>query len=157
MTVTLRPTTEQDEPFLRRLIVESAALDLGAQLWPEPLRSQILESQYTGRRSSYRAAHPEAESSLIQVDGASAGWVVVAAALDEIYLAELIVQPEFRGRGIATAVLRGILETAHAAGKPVRLEVLLTNPAAIRLYESVGFRPAGGDQLRQWMEYRPES
>ena len=151
MIVTLRPTTENDEPFLRRLIVESIGLELGSNQWPEPLRGNILEMQYTGRRNAWRSTHPEAQSSLILVDGTEAGWVVVATEADSIYLAEIIVHPELRGRGIAKAVLEGILDT----GRVVHLEVLLANTAAIRLYEGMGFRRVRGDEVRQWMEYQP--
>jgi ribosomal protein S18 acetylase RimI-like enzyme len=157
MNVTLRSAVPQDEDFLRELIVQSITMDLGAQAWPESLRNQILEMQYIGRRNAYRANHPDAVSSVILVDGTNAGWVVVDASSDPIHLSEMIVLPELRGRGIATAVLRDILQTASATGQCVQLDVSSTNIVAIRLYERLGFRLVGGDPMHQRMECPPIS
>jgi ribosomal protein S18 acetylase RimI-like enzyme len=156
MNVTLRGVGAQDEDFLRDLIVQSAALDLGAQAWPEPLRKQILEMQYIGRRNAYRANHPDSASTIILVDGANAGWIVFDASSNPNHLSEIIVLPELRGRGIATAVLRELVDTATANGQSVQLEVSSVNLGAIRLYERLGFRPIAGDQGQLKMEWQPD-
>jgi ribosomal protein S18 acetylase RimI-like enzyme len=153
MTITLRPGTSQDETFFRRLILETIGIELGASAWPEPMRSHLLSIQYEGRRRSYRAGYPETESSVIQVDGEDAGWVAVAALPNQVHLAEIMVLPELRGRGIGTAAIRGILATARDAGKPVRLNVNAMNLAAIRLYERLGFRRIDGDEVQHLMEW----
>lgn len=153
MTITLRPETSQDETFLRRLIFETLDSELGASAWPEPMRSHLLGIQYEGRRRSYKVGYPETESSIIQADGEDAGWIAVAALPNEIYLAEIMVLPELRGRGIGTAAIRGILAAAHDAGKPVRLKVNAMNHAAIRLYERLGFRRIDGDEVQHLMEW----
>lgn len=142
MCVTRRPETPLDETFVRRLIRETVAAELGAGAWPPPMRDHLLGIQIGARRQS--------AGEVIQVDGLDAGWVVVTSMPHEIRLVEIMIAPEFRGRGVATTVIRRILSAA--AGKPVRLHVNVTNEAAIRLYERLGFRRIGGDEVQHLME-----
>lgn len=62
---------------------------------------------------------------------------------DEFYLDTLAVLPEYRGRGIASMLLKGAVERASKAGKPAGLLVDKENERARRLYESIGFRQVG--------------
>lgn len=58
----------------------------------------------------------------------------------ELYLDSLAVFPEYRGRGVATALLRASIEKAKGLALPaVGLLVDKGNPNAERLYRSVGF------------------
>jgi ribosomal protein S18 acetylase RimI-like enzyme len=155
MTVTLRPESELDEPFLRRLIVETIAGGLGASQWPEPMRSHLLGIQYAARRQSHRANFPEAASYIVDADGTDAGWTVVTTLPREIQLVEIMVLGELRGRGIGTSVIRQVLANAAAVAKPVRLHVNVTNHAAIELYQRLGFRRIDGDEVQHVMECLP--
>jgi GNAT superfamily N-acetyltransferase len=153
MTITTRSEDPAaDEPFFRRLILESLTLELGAVQWPEAMREPLLEIQYKGRRRTARQMYPEGDSRIILVDGAPAGWVFTAELEDAIWLAEILVLPELRGRGVGSAVLRDVI--AAAADRPVRLNVSRFNSGAMRLYERMGFRRVGGDEAQHVMEYR---
>jgi ribosomal protein S18 acetylase RimI-like enzyme len=157
MTVMLRPESPQDEPFLRRLIHASIAGELGASQWPEPMRTHLLSVQYTARRQLHRANFPAAASYVVVADGADAGWTVVTTMPHEIQLVEIMILPELRGKGIGTAAIRQVLASAAAAGKPVRLNVNVTNHAAIGLYQRLGFRRIEGDEVQHVMERLPQS
>lgn len=61
---------------------------------------------------------------------------------DEFYLDSLATLPEYRGRGIASALIRDAAVKAKAASLPLGLLVADDNPQARKLYESLGFRPA---------------
>ena len=51
------------------------------------------------------------------------------------------VAPEFRGRGLGSALVRKALEGFHAAGlRRAYLEVTAENSSAVTLYRNVGFR-----------------
>lgn len=67
-----------------------------------------------------------------------------------IYLEDLYVKPEFRGRGIGRALLAYLAKLAEERGCG-RLEwsVLDWNEPAIRLYESIGAVPRD-----EWTVYR---
>lgn len=58
----------------------------------------------------------------------------------EIYLDSIAVMPEYRGGGIGKKLLQALKEIAiKEYGKPLGLLVDFENPAAERLYKSVGF------------------
>jgi GNAT superfamily N-acetyltransferase len=155
MIITLRPETAGDEPFLRRLILETIAIELGAHSWPEPLRSQVLELQFGTRRHGPRGSLPQGESRIILMDGAPAGWLYSGVLEDCVWVSEIMVLPELRDRGAGAAALRQVLAEAARAGLPVRLTVNVQNSGAIRLYERLGFHRIGGNEVQYQMEARP--
>lgn len=56
------------------------------------------------------------------------------------------VQPAWRGRGIATALVRACIAWGREKGLvTLRLGVITANPAAIHCYENCGFRSCGVD------------
>jgi len=152
MSVQWRAETPDDETFLRRLITETIALELGADHWPEPMRTQLLGIQYHNRRMGPRSGFPAGESHVIQSDGVSAGWIYFVRTETEIHIVEIMVLPEFRGQGIGAEALRQVI--GLALGKPVRLTVNVLNAGAIRLYERLGFRRVGGNEVQDEMEVR---
>ncbi len=74
------------------------------------------------------------------VQGARAvGRLVSDDARDDlILLMDIALLPEYRGRGIGTAILHELLQAADRAGKTVMLHVEPNNPA-LRLYQRLGF------------------
>jgi RimJ/RimL family protein N-acetyltransferase len=74
--------------------------------------------------------------------------VVPASPLPEnahVWMLEgVAVAPAERGRGVATALLDGVVQRAADAGvRKVSLRVLATNPRARRVYERAGFTVEG--------------
>ncbi len=55
------------------------------------------------------------------------------------YVAELLVAPDWRGRGIAAA----LLDEAHQRFPSTRIDLLAT-PESSRFYERIGFYPFAG-------------
>ena len=152
MSVQLRAETPDDEEFLRRLITQTITLELGADRWPEPMRTQLLTIQYQNRRMGPRAGFPEGESYVLHSNDVAAGWIFFVRTQTEIHIVEIMVLPEFRGQGIGAEVIRQVM--ALAGGKPVRLTVNVLNEGAIRLYERLGFRRVGGNEVQHEMEVR---
>lgn len=157
MTVRLRPESPSDESFVRRLIIETIAEELGAAAWPEPMRNHLLGIQNKGRRQSDRLRFPGSASYIIEASAEDAGWLVTTTLPDEMWLDEIMVLSVLRGNGIGTSVIRGVLAVAAQKQIPARLNVNTTNHAAIRLYERLGFRPIDGNEVRQVMECLPRS
>lgn len=151
MKISLRREETGDEPFLRRLITTTIAQELAADCWPEPMRRQLLGMQYSARRQSIRDRFPAGESGIVLVDGSEAGWLYTARLEDEIRLVEIMIQPEHRGKGVGSALIRQVIEAAGPC--PVRLSVNATNIRAAQLYERLGFRKIGGDEVYLLMEH----
>lgn len=152
MPINRRREAAEDEAFLRRLVIDTVARELGADAWPEPMRAHLLGIQFEGRRHSHRANYPGSVSEVIEADGEDAGWIVMTTMPHEVRLVEIMVAEAFRGKGIGSAVIGEVLAAAESAGKPARLHVNVTNSAAIRLYERLGFRRIDGDEVQQLME-----
>jgi ribosomal-protein-alanine N-acetyltransferase len=79
------------------------------------------------------------------IDGRVVGFLVFRRiaqgdAEGEHEILNLSVEPAQRRRGVAGSLVNAALAQAHGAWY---LEVRESNVAAIRLYESLGFRPAG--------------
>ena len=72
------------------------------------------------------------------------GYAIGFTEGEELHLASLAVEPEWRRRGLATRLLESTLEKAwHRGCTACRLEVRPSNRAARALYEKLGFEAAG--------------
>lgn len=77
-------------------------------------------------------------------DGALVGFGGYCAAADQADILDVAVDPSFRRRGIARALMETVLEDACKAGvETVFLEVRASNVPAIALYTALGFTPCG--------------
>lgn len=64
----------------------------------------------------------------------------------ELYLDSLAVEPAWRGRGVASALLHATKRKADALGLPLGLLVDCDNAAGAALYRKVGFRCVGSNE-----------
>jgi len=73
-----------------------------------------------------------------------AGYIVARLTAGDLHINNVAVRSEFQGRGIGTALLRGVLAAgAHLRATAAFLELRAGNTAAQALYEKCGFLPAG--------------
>ncbi|WP_327244842.1 GNAT family N-acetyltransferase [Streptomyces sp. NBC_01320] len=92
-------------------------------------------------------------TSVVVADGVFAGCVTLRPVESGWWLENFYLSPTLQGRGIGTAVLRGLLERADAAGADVRLDVL-QGSAARQLYERHGFTLEREDPIDVFMVRR---
>jgi ribosomal-protein-alanine N-acetyltransferase len=72
------------------------------------------------------------------------GYLIVSRYVDAWHVMNIAVAPDRRGTGIATALLERLFETTTLdSRRGYTLEVRVSNDAAIRLYERLGFRARG--------------
>jgi ribosomal-protein-alanine N-acetyltransferase len=72
------------------------------------------------------------------------GYLIVSRYVDAWHIMNIAVSPDFRRRGIATALLERLFElTDDRSRRGYTLEVRVSNDGAIRLYERVGFTARG--------------
>jgi ribosomal-protein-alanine N-acetyltransferase len=88
-------------------------------------------------------AMPGVRLTLALVDDMPAGFAMVRSVMDEAELLLLAVDPAFRRRGIAGALLRAVIAEAQASGiADLHLEVRAGNEA-VKLYAAQGFAKVG--------------
>jgi ribosomal-protein-alanine N-acetyltransferase len=72
------------------------------------------------------------------------GYMIISRYVDAWHLMNVAVAPHHRRRGIASALLEQLFEkTRDESRRGYTLEVRISNVAAIRLYERLGFRSRG--------------
>jgi ribosomal protein S18 acetylase RimI-like enzyme len=135
----LRPVEPSDTDFLCRLYASTREAELRAVPWPDSQKEAFLRMQFEAQSREWSAANPQGSFQVVLVEGEPAGRLYVDRRADEFRVVDVSLLPEFRGRGIGTALLAHVIGTADAAGKPVRIHVERFNPAR-RLYERLGFR-----------------
>ncbi|HEX4297332.1 MAG TPA: ribosomal protein S18-alanine N-acetyltransferase [Devosia sp.] len=69
-----------------------------------------------------------------------AGFAMLRLLGDDVELMTIAVEPKFRGKGVGAALLKACFEDLlMTPSKRMILEVAADNPAAIRLYQKLGF------------------
>jgi ribosomal protein S18 acetylase RimI-like enzyme len=66
------------------------------------------------------------------------------------YVAPVYTSPEFRGRGYATSICSALVDELLNKGEKTTLSVPQENPAALRVYEKIGFTKTGHKFLGFW-------
>lgn len=74
----------------------------------------------------------------------------------EIYIGGMQILPEYRGRGLGTAILESLIEESKQTSKPIRLEVFHNNQQALDLYEKVGFKVIEENEQSKIMVYEAQ-
>lgn len=89
---------------------------------------------------------------IVEAGGVPVGYIAVVHQPDHDFLDEIALVPEAQRHGIGTALVRAAMDEAGVRGVPLRLSVLVNNPAR-RLYERLGFRVAAVEHPRVRMEW----
>lgn len=124
----LRRVNSADRDFLYRL--KTACLkEYVAAIWGWNEAEQ---------RRRFIANFDPVGSQIVVSFGRDIGQYAVELGPDEIFLSGLYLLPAYQGQGLGSQILRDLLLEARQSGRPVRLQVLVSNPAR-RLYERLGF------------------
>ena len=145
--VTVRPATEADAQTILQLVVALADFE---KLPPpdEAARARLIEDAF--------GPHPRFEIFLAEMEGRVVGYAFVFEtystflALPTLYLEDLFVLPEYRGRRAGYALFKHCAQEAHRRGCG-RFEwmVLDWNTHAINFYERLG-----ATRMSDWLLYR---
>ena len=153
LSVTLRPSTRDDDAFLFRLFASTRPELCSLQL-DDGQKQALIGMQFNAQRQQYDTCYPQAENCIILRPEAPVGRILVNRSAREITLIDIALLPECRNAGIGTALIRTLLIEATGERKPVRLHVLKSNPAK-RLYERLGFTLAADQSMYCEMMFVP--
>jgi ribosomal protein S18 acetylase RimI-like enzyme len=156
MNVALRAVEPGDGAFLYRLYASTREEELALVDWSREEKERFLQMQFAAQTAHYGEHCASADRRVILAEGVPAGRLYVERREDALHIIELALLPEFRGRGIGTRLLQGLLQEAALAKKPARLHVECSNPA-LALYRRIGFLPVSTNGVYCLMEWRPVS
>jgi len=147
MNLSIQPATSEDTDEILKLIQGLADY--------EKLSDEVVATREKISETLF-GEKPFAECLLAKTDGQTVGFALFfhnySTFLGQpgIYLEDLFVQPDFRGKGIGRKLLQSVAQVA-VQRKCGRLEwaVLDWNKPAIDFYDSLGATP-----MKQWFTYR---
>ena len=147
MTFRIEPASERDVPLILRLIKGLADY--------EKLADDVRATE-DGLRSSLFGPHPAAEVVIAYAGDEAVGFALffhnysTFLAKRGLYLEDLFVLPEWRGRGAGRALLAHLarIATERECGR-FEWSVLDWNEPAIRFYKSLGAQP-----MDEWTIFR---
>jgi GNAT superfamily N-acetyltransferase len=152
-TASLRPIRSEDASFLSRLYATTREREMSLVDVGPGEKQEFLHEQFLAQDAHYRRYFADAEFSVIEAGGEPVGRYYVRRGTEEYRVIDMALLPEWRGRGIGTALLRDLLDGAAEAGVPIRLRVEPQNRAR-RLYERLGFRTIADETVNLHLEWR---
>ena len=152
--VTLRPATDADYDFLRRLYASTRETEMLHFPFDEAQKRAFLDQQFAAQFAHYATHYPTCERNIIERDGRPVGRLWVDEWRDQIRLVDIALMPECRGLGIGSTLLRQVLERGAAVGKAVTIHVEAFNPA-LGLYRRLGFEPVETNGVYLLMRWTP--
>lgn len=124
----IRPATEEDLPSI--LAIERKSYVAPATPWTE----QAFREELTKPFSNFLVLTDDATDSIIP------GYIIYWTMFDECHILNVAIDPEWRGVGFATKLVRMAINVALKKNlKRVFLEVRKSNEGAFALYQKLGF------------------
>ena len=143
--VQVRPATPRDGDFVFN-VTEQAM---------RPYVEQLFERwDDAAQRSSSDACCVDSGCRIVNAGTVAAGLLFVREEPSELFLSRIYLMPDFLKSGVGTYLLQQLRDRADSEQKPLRLRVLVNNPAR-RLYERVGFRLTHSTEHHHHFEYVP--
>jgi len=123
------------------------------------LNGEDLDDSDSEQVIKYEQYKNDFDGSKIQVivsEGIAVGRLRVVRE-EGIYIGGFQILPQYRGLGIGTAVLSGLVVESEQNGMSITLEVFNDNSQAIGLYKKIGFVTTGENDKQKIMKYEPSS
>lgn len=149
----VRAAGPDDGEFLVRVYASTRQAELAMTNWDAAQCDAFIRMQFTAQQHHYRTHYPEGVHQIILLDGQPVGRLYWANLAEKLHLLDITVLPEYRDRGVGTALLKRLLAEAAGAGKPATIYVESFNPSQ-RLFARLGFRCINVDGFQHLLEWR---
>ncbi len=151
-TVRLRPEVAADAAFLCALHASVKGTELAALPDGDPIRQQLLDMQYRAMTASYHAAFPNGRFDLLTLNQEPIGRLISDLNQGLLRIVYIALLPEWRSRGICTALMRSVLDTPSVTR--CEATVALDNTASLRLWSRLGFVELARSETDLVLEWR---
>ena len=152
--IALRPVRPEDREFLLSVYASTRTDELAMVPWGEAEKAAFLRQQFDAQTAYWDEQYPDAERSIVEMDGQPAGRLYVQRWPKETRLIDIALLPAFRRRGAGTELIQRLFSEASERNVPVTIHVEIFNPARA-LYERLGFSSRGERGMYMLMEWRP--
>ena len=114
----LRPAS-RGRPRVSRRAVREHARPRSSRSSPgtTPRSAAFVEHQFSAQDAHYRANYPGATLDVVEVDGEPRGAALRPPRASDIRIMDIAMAPAFRGRGIGTGLLEGLIAEARSSGR----------------------------------------
>ncbi|MDQ4625817.1 GNAT family N-acetyltransferase [Janthinobacterium lividum] len=148
----LRSQRDDDDGFAAALY-SSTRGDL-RQMPAEPaVIEQLIAMQQRMQSHGYRQAYPHAVYLVLQHGDIPIGRLILDRQDQVLHLVDIAILPAAQGQGAGSAVLRGLQAQAGAEQWQIHLAVNKSNAAARALYQRLGFRLRGENEVQEQLEW----
>ena len=155
-SVTFRPSSDQDLEFLYQVYASTRQEELKLTPWNQQEKEEFLQMQFTAQHKHYHEQYRDASYDIILFRNEQIGRLYVDRREDEIRIVDIALLPKYRGHGIGSGIMSGILDDARQAGMSVTIHVERNNPA-MHLYERLGFQKLEDVGVYYLMVWSPDS
>jgi ribosomal protein S18 acetylase RimI-like enzyme len=150
-----RPEAASDKDFLFSLFESVKGPDITRMPVNDVMKSHLLHMQYRGMAQSYRARYASEAFSIVIINGKPAGRLIMDVTDDRIHIVYIALLPQWRGRGIGSAVMRAVLARACVLRLPCEATVAVDNVQSLQLWAALGFIERARDATDVILEWRP--
>jgi ribosomal protein S18 acetylase RimI-like enzyme len=154
-TVTLRHATPEDRPFLAELFRACRADDF--VMLGEPMATHMLRLQFAGQTAACSARFDLAGDHIITFGDQPIGRIWVHSEGSNWELVDIAVVPEHRNHGVASTLLRDLIDQADQNAATIYLDVRTDNAEAQRLYYRLGFSVCSATETDLRLMLRPST
>jgi len=148
----LRVQRDDDDGFAAALY--SSTRDDLRQMPADPaVIEQLITMQQRMQSHGYRQAYPQAMYLVLQHGDTPIGRLVLDRLDQVLHLVDIAILPAAQGQGAGSAVLRGLQAQAGAQQCRIHLAVNKSNTAARALYQRLGFRLCGENDVQEQLEW----
>jgi GNAT superfamily N-acetyltransferase len=156
IAIGLRPASAADEQFLLEVYATTRSEEMALVPWSEDQKKSFVSAQFQAQQDHYQKTYPDARHDVILLDGHAVGRLYVARLETEIRIVDVTLMPNYRKRGIGSALLRDLKEQANELRLPLRIYVETFNPSFL-FFTHRGF--VSGEQqgihvLMEWSSQR---
>ncbi len=150
MSITLRPDTS-DASAIRLRPMSEGVVDRQAlfSLYKLSLHEHIVQTfgwDESFQQERFNTSYRDPEFISITFGSVTVGYVALKDEIEEVHLSLLLLQPDYRGRGIGRQVMQTLMARASESGRPLTLSCFLCNQGAMRFYQKLGFSIVSKDE-----------
>ena len=152
--ITFRQIKNSDILFIEKVYRSTREKELNLTNWGEEQKNAFIVMQSMAQEAEYKKKYPGALFEIILYNKQPTGRLYTQETTTEIRLIDISLLPAFRGKGIGTTILNGLIIRSEKKQIPVTLHVEPDNPA-LKLYLRSGFKHVKNNGRHLFMERMP--